>query len=306
MAMELFLKRVVGKKSHLKELMECDCIVVCEQQLDSDKNTTVRADIVIRFPKYNETIVVEAKSLNARTKAENAVDQAVAYANKMNYDIDKFTIVSLTNSKEYKGEFYGFKIVPLQWSEIVEDFDTIVRAQKKHDITLEGDFLNYLLKIKGIMNYYDIEVLSIPAGSTSDALEMTHVYECPSDRAPYKSRGEHKPLFIAFREKGGIVKKLYKVENLISTPIAGDLYEMAKEQMNPKYRERIDKYKEITQYDINNGDKTSKWVFFLDEEKSIELQHHVIYDNHNTFVETKRPLKDYFNEPEKDGYVHFS
>ena len=299
-AMKLFLTRVVGKKQkkHVKELMECDCVVTCEQQLDSGQGTTDRADIVIRFPKYNEIIIVEAKSLNAKTKAEDALEQAIGYAKRMKYN--KCTIVSLTNSRDY-----GNVDTEGKWSDIVDDLDTIVRSQKNNDVSLEKDFLNYLLKIRGLMNYYDIEVLSIPAGNTIEGVKEAYVYECPSDMAPYKSRGEHKPLFIAFRGKGGIVQKLYKVENLISIPIVGPGYDSAKEQLEERYRKMIDHYKEVTDHIFNKTNEKPRWVFFLDKEKSIELPNHVKYENNNAFVETGRPLKDYFSKANGDGYVVF-
>ena len=293
-AMKLFLTRVIGK-NHAKELMECDCIVTCEQQLDSGNDTIDRADIVIRFPRYNEIIIVEAKGLNAKTKAEDAVQQAIRYAERMKYN--KCAIVSLTNSRNYYiCDRKGYTIVALQWIDIVDDFDTIVRTQKNNDVSLEKDFLNYLLKISGLMNYYDIEVLSIPAGDTIEGVEKAHVYKCSHEKN--KSRGEHKPLFIAFREKGGVVKKLYKVENLISIPIEGEGYENVKDQLEERYRERIDNYKKITHHD--GKDQEHKWVFFLDEEKSIDLPNPVKYEINPQGIEIRRPLKDYFSTETKE------
>ena len=220
---------------------------------------------------------------------------------------DKCTIVSLTNNKEYCiTKEKGFSIVSMQWSDIIDIFDTIVRKYKDNDISLEKDFLNYLLKINGLMNYYDIEVLSIPAGDTVLAVEETSIYECPSEKAPYRSRGEHKPLFMAFRGEKGLVKKLYKVESLIATPISGPDYEMFKETHSKELVDRIEKYKEIVKYEETNGDTQSKWVFFLDDEKSIVLDPPVKYKRNNSFVETKRPLKDYFDKKlEKDGFIYF-
>lgn len=155
--------------------------------------------------------------------------------------------------------------------------------------------------------FYDIEVLSIPAGGTINAVIEAGVYECPSDRPPYKSRGEHKPLFIAFRGEGGVVDTLYKVSDLISTPISGSDYAIVKESIRKDLVERIEKYKELVNYDVENGDKdSSKWVFFLDKEGSIPLPNNIKYKRNNSFVETQRPLKDYFGEPNKEGYVIFS
>lgn len=301
--MYLLMEKIIGTK-RAKKLMDCNCIVVCEFPLENNR----RADIVIRYPEQNEVIIIEAKSLKAKTEADNAINQAIGYAKKMNFG--KCTIVSLTNNKMYgignpKDDAYD--IVPLQWSDIVDIFDSVIRKNRDNEITLEKDFLNYILKIKGLMKYYDIEVLSIPAGGTINGVEKAGIYECPSEEAPYKSRGEHKPLFIAFRGEKGIVKKLYKVADLISAPMAGPGYAIAKEKIAPHLIERIEKYKEVVKYDTENGDKRSKWIFFLNEEESITLPHPVIYKKNNFFVETKRPLRDYFDERRMVGeYIVFS
>lgn len=301
------LEKIIGAK-RAKNLMACNCIVDCEFLLENDRNTNERADIVIRFPEHNEIVIIEAKSLNAKTKADYAINQAMGYARKMNFD--KCTIVSLTNSKMYgignhKDDIY--ETIALQWSDIIDIFDNVVRKNRDNVVSLEKDFLNYILKIKGLMKYYDIEVLSIPAGGSIDGVEKAGIYECPSEDAPYKSRGEHKPLFIAFRGEKGLVRKLYKVAELISIPIAGPDYTIAKESLDLNLVEKIEKYKEVVRYDTENKDERPKWVFFLDEEKSITLPHPVIYKKNNTFVETKRPLRDYFDENKRDGdYIVFS
>lgn len=305
--MYLLLEKIVGA-GRAKKLMAYNCIVDCEFLLESDRNTKERADIVIRFPEQNEVFIIEAKSLKAKTEAFNAINQAIGYARKMNFD--KCTVVSLTNNKIYgfdDHKDYACDIVPLQWSDIVDIFDTVVRKNRDREVTLEKDFLNYILKINGLMKYYDIEVLSIPAGGTIDGVTKAGVYECPSDVAPYKSRGEHKPLFMAFRGEKGKVEKLYKVEEVISTPIVGRNYAIAKENMRHEFVEKIEKYKEIVRYDEENGDERPKWVFFLDEKNSIDLPLPVIYKKNNSFVETQRPLRDYFDKEKKDGdYIVFS
>ncbi len=307
--MYLLLEKIVGA-GRAKKLMAYNCIVDCEFLLESDRNTKERADIVIRFPEQNEVIIIEAKSLKAKTEAFNAINQAIGYARKMNFD--RCTVVSLTNNKMYgfgDHKDYACDIVPLQWSDIVDIFDTVVRKNRDREVTLEKDFLNYILKINGLMKYYDIEVLSIPAGGTIDGVTKAGVYECPSQDAPYKSRGEHKPLFMAFRGEKGMVERLYKVAEIISTPIAGSDYTIAKENLalTPEIVKKIEKYKEIVKYDTENGDKRPKWVFILDEEKSITLPHPVIYKKNNSFVETQRPLRDYFDTQKMEGdYIVFS
>ena len=156
---------------------------------------------------------------------------------------------------------------------------------------------------KGLLEY-DIEVLSIPAGITIDSVKETGIYECPAEIAHYKSRGEHTPLFIAFRGKCGSVEKLYKLDQLLKMPIAGRAYESLKETLDPLIVERIEKYKNFNNFP--DSIEELKYIFVLDEEKSIELPHEIKYKGNNAFVETKRPLKDYFAKPKnKEGVVWF-
>lgn len=318
--MESFLE-VIRKKTHennpafkrfrISEFMKDDYYVDCELLLNTEESTKDRADIVIHFPHNDFVIVIEAKSLSATTTAKNAARQGSAYATllgeKLRLKKDRFLVVSLTNQKEFSTRDYTC----LQWSDVVDLFDGFIRkSNKNRDVYLEQDFLNYILKINGIMKYYDCEVLSIPAGKTIEAVRQVGIYECPSEEGKWKTRGEHKPLYMAFREKEGYVEKLYKVDDLWSISIAGPSFEATKEQIckaddvkKIEALKRIEEYKKIIQYDEKFIEK--KWVFILDNENSIKLPHPVKYKNHNVFDETKRPLSAYFAEPDADGFVWF-
>ena len=310
--LESFLD-VMRKKTHennpafkhfrISEFMKDDYYVDCELLLDTEESTKDRADIVIHFPHNNFVIVIEAKSLNATTTAKAAARQGAGYAARL---AENCLVVSLTNQKEFSTPDYTC----IQWSDVVDLFDTIIRKNKNRDVSLEQDFLNYILKINGIMKYYDCEVLSIPAGKTIEAVRQVGIYECPSEEGKWKTRGEHKPLYMAFREKEGYVEKLYKVDDLWSISIAGPSFEATKEQIckaddvkKIEALKRIEEYKKIIEYDEKSDEK--KWVFILDIENSIELPHLVKYRNHNVFDETKRPLNAYFADPSEDGFVWF-
>ena len=298
-AMQNFLELVYSKIPQkeqgraVKDLMKEDYFVDCELMLQNDNGSLDRADMVIRFPDSQYAIIVEAKSIRINASSTSAYFQGQSYAKRLH--INQKAVVSLTNNQELGN--------CIQWSEIVNMFDDIISKYKGRDIALERDFLNYLLQIKGLMNYYDIEVLSIPAARTMGGVIKTGIYECPSEKKPFKSRGEHKPLFIAFRGRGGRVKKLYKVEQLLKMPIAGDQYDSLKNTIDAAIINRIEDYKRIISY---NGQNDSKWVFVLDNNHSIDLPHEVVYSRNNTFVETRRPLSDYFAAPNENGVVLFS
>lgn len=297
-AMKCFLELVYSKipssekGNDVKYLMKEDYIVDCELMLQSDSGSRDRADIVIRFPESQYAIIVEAKSIKTNASSTAAYFQGMSYSQRLS--IKKKSIISLTNNQEIGN--------CVQWNEIVSMLDEIIRNNRNKDISLENDFLNYILKIKGLMKYYDIEVLSISAQRSMEGVKNAGIYECPSERSPYKSRGEHKPLFIAFRGWGGSVKKLYKVEQLLKMPIAGDLYESLKDTIDKEIIKRIEDYKKLISY---GGDNQSKWVFVLDLKHSIDLPHEIRYKRNNSFVETQRPLSDYFTAPTAKGVVLF-
>lgn len=301
-AMKSFLELVYTKISksergkNVHDLMKENYSVDCELMLQSDKGSNDRADIVIRYPESQYAIIVEAKSMKIKASSKAAVFQGQSYANKL--VIQKKAVISLTNNQES-----GNCVL---WSEIVDMFDKIIRDNRNKNVSLdlERDFLNYLLKIKGLMNYYDIEVLSISADRSINGVRKTGIYDCPSEKRGYKTRGEHKPLFIAFRGKYGSVKKLYKVERLLNIPLSGNDYDSFKGTIEKTIIDRIEEYKKIVSYD--NTDTKPKWVFVLDENRSIVLPHEIRYKRNNSFVETQRPLRDYFAEPDKDGIVLFS
>lgn len=298
--LELVYKKIPKSErgNEVHNLMKESCCVDCELMLQSDKGSNDRADIIIRFPDSQYAIIVEAKSMKIKASSKAAVFQGQSYANKLK--ITHKTVVALTNNQES-----GNCVL---WSEIIDMFDEIIQNNKNKNISLEKDFLNYLLKIKGLMNYYDIEVLSISADRSINGVEKAGIYECPSEKRGYKTRGEHKPLFIAFRGEHGSVKKLYKVEKLLNIPIVGCYYEALKESVKgtdeEKIFDRIETFKKEVPYNIT--DPEPRWVFVLDENRSIVLPHEIRYKRNNSFVETQRPLRDYFAEPDKDGIVLFS
>lgn len=149
------------------------------------------------------------------------------------------------------------------------------------------------------MKYYDVEVLSIPAGGTIDGVRKVGIYECPAERRPYKRRGEYRPLYMAFRGKGGSVKNLYKVLELKKMPIEGTEYEKIKPNIDPKVVAKIDGYRKIVAH--NSNDTEEKWVFVLDIDKPINLPYEVVHERNNTTVDISHGLSDYLSSPEPSG-----
>ena len=153
-AMKSFLELVYTKISKsergkdVQDLMKENYCVDCELMLQTAKGSNERIDIIIRFPVSQYAIIVEAKSMKIKASSKAAVFQGQSYANKLN--ILKKAIISLTNNQES-----GSCVL---WSEIVDMFDKIIRDNRNKNVSLEleRDFLNYLLKIKGLFCIYII------------------------------------------------------------------------------------------------------------------------------------------------------
>lgn len=153
------------------------------------------------------------------------------------------------------------------------------------------------------MESFDIEVLSVSAGSSIKSIKELGIYECPASGRGYESRGKRKPLYIAFRAKGGVVDTLYKVADLRKMPIEGAEFEKMKQQhIEPELTAKIDQLKQMVHLDYDDSDK---WVFVLDLEKSIKLPHEVVYENNNAFVDTRHTVADFLGEPDASGKVVF-
>ena len=74
------------------------------------------------------------------------------------------------------------------------------------------DYYSFLIGVSKEMNYYEKEVLSIPAGKSIDFVKKHLIYECPNTTLyNYK-----KSIFICFRESGGgQMDMLYKLDEIV-------------------------------------------------------------------------------------------
>jgi len=299
-AMHCFLSICLKKtKQEVDKLLQGWRIVDCELTQKKEDNKSDRADIVIRFPVNKCAIIIEAKSATASIGSTGATAQVEGYNERFdNFDKYDKTLVTLTNYTSFSAKK---GVVNIKWSDIIDAFD-----KHKREEWLINDFVNYLLKIQKIMHYYDVEVLSIPAKGTIEAVKRSDIslYECPTTGRPYKSRGEKKPLYMAFRDKGGRVESLYKIDEVISVPFIQDEINNILESMTEDVQTRIKKYISEFRPDLSG----EKWVFLINQEESIKLQHPIMYERNNSYDDT-RPLKDYFAKPEKwkgeDGVVVF-
>lgn len=287
--------RLIGKdKKEINYLLSEKYIVDCEYIL----NDSCRADIIISFPNTedNYTILIEAKSISENIKQDVAEPQIEDYLNADFFEGKNVTVVTLTANTTLCGS--SENIINIRWSDIVDMLYDILNKNKNNsdaELCLIEDYFNYLSKIQKFMNYYDIDVLSIPAGQTIEIVKETSIYECPSTGKGYKSRGEHHPLYMAFRGTQGRIEKLYKIEDVI---VLDPSNETDVEKSGRK--DKIEEYKEARKTLPKEEDRIlegEKYFFFINKEESITLPYPIIYEANNSYVETNRKLYEYFAKP---------
>jgi hypothetical protein len=108
------------------------------------------------------------------------------------------------------------------------------------------------------------EVLSVPAGQSYPCIAATLVHSCPPSY-PYKPF-----MYITFRQPGGKMEALYKVESLF---ILKPHDKSALERLNPTYQGRVQSYIDQRERLWPFADKGYRRFYVLKETEQIELSH---------------------------------
>ena len=260
-ALNAFLKLIGVKVTFDK------CIVDCEAKRKK-KDDNDRIDILLRLYQDKEpvkAIIIEAKSVKAKTSEVAANNQVQKYVNNGFPQLEGFSNKeTVTLTQDVKTLVEGS--TSITWLELVNELS---RVQGEESII--KDFINYILNIKGNnMKHYEEEIVSIPAGNSYEAVVSSGIYECPVE---YK-RNPQNPLFITFREKGGgAMKTLYKLLDVLELDLADEAsiekvdetsIEKVGKQLNLK--DRLDRYKSI-----GTPTKGVKRVYVLDIDDAITL-----------------------------------
>jgi hypothetical protein len=199
------------------------CIVDCELIFWNNSKQKCRADIVLRF--YNtqkqpiSAIIIEAKGLNNNHTSNQTVASQVSNYTPTSillpFGLNVKTII-LTNVK-----CCDSASTSITWMEIRELLYTTLGNKKisNGERSLMQDYLKYINKVQNIMKFYNEEVMSIPAGTSYNLVKNYGIYECPINGKHYQARANAKPLYVAFRQKGGKVTELFKVKDIIELDI---------------------------------------------------------------------------------------
>jgi hypothetical protein len=187
--------------------------ISAEQYTAHDK----RADIVISLGEKAGpllALIIEAKSINR--DHVNPGD----LAQQMNNYLGETRFPELRGYKKLgialtKNPMIIDGVVSVTWDHIINLLVNHAGTYTGHfnAADLCGQYIFFLSRIGGAMKFYDEEVVSLPAGETIELIEEYQVYSC---RTGNKNDRFKRPLYITFREKGGFMPKLYKLETIIT------------------------------------------------------------------------------------------
>lgn len=170
-----------------------------------------RADIVIRIAGKAGpllAVIIEAKSINGDNVTTRKLERQI----KDNYLAEgKFPDlrgcsklgVALTRERRLIDG-----VVSITWDQLIN----FLAARPSDPAGISAQYVEFVTHTGGTMKFYDEEVASLPAGKTFDLIKKYRVHSCRLDN---KSGNFKKSLFITFREKGGFMSTLYKLEQTI-------------------------------------------------------------------------------------------
>ncbi|GAU09288.1 hypothetical protein [Desulfoplanes formicivorans] len=233
----------------------------------AEKITTSRKrlDILIKIDKDKKpflAIIIEAKSIKSNIKPIDASIQLQKYLHADELpELEKYKKIPivLTNYKTILTN----EIITIRWAEIIN----IISKRNKDNNDLLWQYYNFITGVNKDMNFYEKEVLSIPAGKTIDLVQKYLIYECP-DRKEYRYK---KTIFVTFRANGGgTMEKLYKIKDVIVfNPTLKSDIDRANEYINDKkINERLNKFISESNY----KDSEEKKFYILADDEVIELK----------------------------------
>ena len=263
-------------------------VVDCEPRDINNK----RFDVLIRFYRKHlllEAILIEAKSIKVSNSLHRSVKQLIGYANfnQLNGFTNQ-TLVTLTrDTKINTHSAMGVGVKSITWSQLI----SALRGVKD---SLANDYVRYITSIQGTMNYYDKEILAIPAGMSLPAILASGLYVCPANGKHYANQS--KTLYLAFKDsKGGMMDTIYKVKDIIEGIDLNDSSHISILQNMPVYSNisaRIQSYKQKANFPTNSH--IPHRLFILDLNNSIALPNKVrplVNNSNRTYYSLKEFLQ---------------
>lgn len=262
------IKNLLGKG--YKNFKNCDFVRVDAEMLAAG-NSLIRRDITLTFYEYGIKkliIVIEAKSISKVNVSRNVIAQLKQYLDPVNYpgDNDVPRIGIILTSHRILIDDLNNDFINITWLDIISILHKYINL-KNHELIKE--YYNFITGVNSGMNFFEVEVLSVPAGDTFDIIQSYNIHACP-DSYSYKT-----PLFITFRNKGGgEMKKLYKIKDIIVFDPTNTSYVDNLKENNLNYFDRLMGYlvERKNTYGFNHEREYYRF-YILSETEQIELNH---------------------------------
>lgn len=255
------IKELLG--NNVKMLKETEFIQVDAEMLSQAK-PPVRRDITITFYSNSKNklmnekilvVVIEGKSAKLKDVG-NIREQLKKYIDPEHYPYDhNIPKIGITLTKYHQFlESNDENFVSITWTELIEIIRDEIKNNEKKPL-LQNMLIEYFNFITGVdknMNFYEKEILSVPAGMTFDIIKKYNIHACPSSHS-YKS-----PIFITFRNKGGgNMDALYKIDDILLLNPHDISYKTMLENSKLRYSKRLLDYIE---------ERKSTWKFERNED----------------------------------------
>ncbi|WP_238917705.1 hypothetical protein [Clostridium sp. YIM B02555] len=175
----------------IKKLRNSEFIQIDAEMISHGK-PSIRRDITITFYSRSNAklinekilvIVIEAKSVKLEN-VKNIKDQLKKYLDPEHYPCDNNIPrigISLTKYHQiFDGSNENF--VSITWSDLIEIIRSEIR-NNSNQILLQNILIEYFNFIAGVdknMNFYEQEVLSVPAGNTFNVIKKYNIHAFPS------------------------------------------------------------------------------------------------------------------------------
>ncbi|WGZ92696.1 MAG: hypothetical protein QJT81_12580 [Candidatus Thiothrix putei] len=253
------------RSSYLNEKDILSIKIIAEAFTSSGKRIDIL--ILIKKPKLNIAFVIEAKEVNISTSLNKISKQINFYNNHEELKLNKSYELKPIIITKYK--HISKDTTSVTWTEITS-LISIFLTKDINNNKIMMDYYSFLIGVSKEMNYYEKEVLSIPAGKSIDFVKKHLIYECPNT-TPYNYK---KSIFICFRESGGgQMDMLYKLDEIVIFDRADEdstdrLYDL---DLNKRTIERLKNYIADTNY--QHSSDVEKKLYILSENKNIKLKH---------------------------------
>lgn len=204
---------IVKNKLRSQFNLDIDCKKITSVEISAEKFTSdkKRADIIIKIEQDKKpliALVIEAKSIKANVNQTSLSKQIEYYLDEDKFpDLKGYIKIGMILTK-YNQNIPN--VINLSWDNVIQLLFNFCKKEERN--SLINQYLNFLTQIDKAMNYYEKEVLSIPAGRSIENVEKYNIYVCPDN----KDYSYKKPLFVTFRAaKGGVMSTLYKIDDII-------------------------------------------------------------------------------------------